>query len=351
MKTIAITGATGTFGKTFLYKCLSDGLFSQIIAINRDEYKQYLLRSQLLADFGDIVNKTIKFWLADVRDKKRLSVILQNVDFVIHAAALKHINACEVNPYEAIRTNIIGTQNLIEVCTENSVSRAVFLCTDKGVDPINLYGYTKACAEKLVLNHNLITNSSTTFSVVRYGNVIGSRGSVIPYMKQIKQGEMFTLTDPDMTRFWLTAEEAVRLSLYALENMKGQDIFVPKLKSLKMRDLIKFIAPHLKFRVVGKKPGEKQHESMISKEELCRTYLLDNYCYVIDPAIQALMPVDCMSWKDSTNAKPIEMSEYTSDMVSRFEKDEFLNLVNNTMCLKYNWDQVVFGEKFYKPTS
>lgn len=336
--TMAITGATGSFGKSFLYKCLGEGYFCKILALNRDEYKQYRLRSMLIQKFGaDVVNDKVRFWLTDIRDKNRLSSILGEVDYVIHTAALKHINACELNPQEALKTNITGTQNVIEVCSENNVKKVICLSTDKGVEPINFYGCTKLCAEKLVINQSFLPGRcDTSFALVRYGNIMGSSGSVIPFIRrQLEQNIPFPLTDPAMTRLWLTVEQAIELCFFAFHHMNGKEVFVPKLKSLSMAELVRIIAPNLEIEIVGRKPGEKIHEDMISCHEIPRTYLLKGYCYVVLPETHALMPGEVCDINNLTYKKDLKLAsfeEYTSDSVERFDKNEFLDLLNSTTC-------------------
>ena len=210
--TVAITGATGTFGSAFVRRCLEDDMFGSIIALNRDEFKQYTLRHRLVSDFGfRKVHDKITFFLADIRDRDRLCSLFKGVDFIIHTAALKHIDICEFNPHDAVMTNICGTQNIIEAASRCGVKKVIHLSTDKAVDPVNFYGSTKLCAEKLVLNSSVIPGfTDTLFSIVRYGNLVGSSGSVIPLIVEFdRDGKVFHLTDPDMTRLWITVAQAI----------------------------------------------------------------------------------------------------------------------------------------------
>lgn len=329
---IILTGGTGTFGTNFLYRCLRQNLFSKITIFSRDEFKQHHMRLGLLSEFSsDLINNKVRFFIGNVRDKNRLMYAFRGADYVIHTAALKHVNLCEYNPQEAIKTNIIGTQNVVEAAIENGVSKVVCLSTDKCVDPINLYGSTKLCLEKMAINGNFLSKNidRTIFSVVRYGNVIGSRGSVIPTILDAQEkGTIFTLTDPSMTRFWLTIDDAVDLSFFALNKMEGREIFVPKLKSLTMGDLVRFLAPDIEVKIVGRRPGEKLHEAMVSKHELYRTFRFSDYCYVILPeaAEEFITP---LSYQPSLQTTGLE--EYTSLSTERFEREEFLQIVQSAL--------------------
>jgi UDP-N-acetylglucosamine 4,6-dehydratase len=259
-KTILITGGTGSFGKRFIKRLLDNYNCKKIIIYSRDELKQFEMREELASHKKF---KCLRFFIGDIRDKSRLMTALNNVDYVIHSAALKQIDTAEINPHECIKTNIVGTQNLIEACIEKNVKRVVALSTDKAVDPINLYGATKLAADKLMISANLISvHKDTIFSVVRYGNVINSRGSVIPFFKKLinQKAQHIPLTDKRMTRFFITLDESVEFVVKSFERMQGGEIFIPKLPSIKIIDIIKALDENYKIKIVGIRPGEKIHE-------------------------------------------------------------------------------------------
>ena len=259
-KIVLITGGTGSFGKRFIKKLLDNYNCKKIIIYSRDELKQFEMREELISHKK---SKCLRFIIGDIRDKSRLMTALNNVDYVIHSAALKQIDTAEINPHECIKTNIVGTQNLIEACIEKNVKRVIALSTDKAVDPINLYGATKLAADKLMISANLISvHKDTIFSVVRYGNVINSRGSVIPFFKKLinQKAQYIPLTDKRMTRFFITLNESVEFVLKSFERMQGGEIFIPKLPSIKIIDIIKALDKNYKIKIVGIRPGEKIHE-------------------------------------------------------------------------------------------
>jgi UDP-N-acetylglucosamine 4,6-dehydratase/5-epimerase len=259
-KTILITGGTGSFGKRFVERLLDNYDCEKIIIYSRDELKQFEMREELASHKKF---KCLRFFIGDIRDKSRLMTALNNVDYVIHSAALKQIDTAEINPHECIKTNIVGTQNLIEACIEKNVKRVVALSTDKAVDPINLYGATKLAADKLMISANLISvHKDTIFSVVRYGNVINSRGSVIPFFKKLinQKAQHIPLTDKRMTRFFITLDESVEFVIKSFERMQGGEIFIPKLPSIKIIDIIKALDKNYKIKITGIRPGEKIHE-------------------------------------------------------------------------------------------
>ena len=272
-KTILITGGTGSFGKKFVERILQLKP-KKIIILSRDELKQHEMARE-------VADERVRFLLGDVRDRQRLDRAFTGVDYVIHAAALKQIPAAEYNPYECIKTNVLGAQNVIEAAIDAGVEKVVALSTDKAVSPINLYGAAKLCAEKLFTAGNAYS-TRTRFSCVRYGNVIGSRGSVIPLFKKQAATGKLTITDARMSRFWITLDGAVDLVLLALTEMKGGEIFIPKLPSMKMTDLAQAICPECKIEYIGIRPGEKLHESMTVGDDSRRTVEHDNY-YVIQP--------------------------------------------------------------------
>lgn len=261
-KSILITGGTGSFGKAFIEYIVKKKIkFKKIVILSRDEFKQFNLQNNIPKS---LVEK-FRFFLGDIRDKERLIYAFENIDYVIHAAALKQVPTAEYNPLEFIKTNIIGTSNVIEACLKNNIRKALLLSTDKASSPINLYGATKLCADKLFVSSNNIKGKrKIKFSVVRYGNVMGSRGSVIEvFNKQIKSNEL-TMTDKNMTRFNIFLDNAIELVLWSLENCKGGEIIVPKLKSFYVKDLARAYGKNIKILETGIRPGEKLDEEMIS---------------------------------------------------------------------------------------
>lgn len=276
-KTILITGGTGSFGKKFTRHVLDEYSPEKLIIYSRDELKQYEMKQQ----FAHYDN--LRFFIGDIRDKERLMRAFHGVDYVVHAAALKQVPAMEYNPTEAIKTNIMGAMNIIEAALDRGVKRIVALSTDKACNPICLYGATKLCSDKLFVAANSYAGSSDTrFAVVRYGNVVGSRGSVIPLFREKSKAGVLPITDPQMTRFWITLDQGVRFVCKSFERMKGGEIFVPKLPSMNIMDLAKAIAPECQTKVIGIRPGEKLHEVMISEDDARSTVEIDD-CYIIQP--------------------------------------------------------------------
>jgi UDP-N-acetylglucosamine 4,6-dehydratase (inverting) len=279
-KSILITGGTGSFGKAFIKNLLIKKYpLRRIIVFSRDELKQHEMKQS--EDFNEKNNKQLRFFIGDIRDKDRLFWAFKEVDYVIHAAALKQVPTGEYNPFEVIKTNVIGAQNIIEASINNNIKKVISLSTDKAVSPVNLYGATKLCSDKLFISANNIKGSQKiSFSVVRYGNVTGSRGSVLPeFLKQEKKGE-FLITDKSMTRFNISLNSAVEMVLWSLKNTIGGEIVIPKIKSFKIIDLAKIINPKLKIRITGVRQGEKIHEELISKLDNVNTYDISKY-YVL----------------------------------------------------------------------
>jgi len=276
-KTILITGGTGSFGKKFVEIALRYHKPKVIRIYSRDELKQ----SEMAKEFPR--SRGVRYFIGDVRDKERLNRAMKGVDIVIHAAALKQVPSCEYNPLETIKTNIIGTANVIEAAIDNDVERAIFVSTDKAVNPVNLYGATKLCAERLFIQGNsYVGEKGTKLSCTRYGNVLGSRGSVVPiFLEQKKQG-VITITDKEMTRFWITLEEGVNFVIDCLKRMKGGEIFIPKVPSMKIVDLAEVIAPQAKKKIIGIRPGEKINEILLTDEEAPHTKEFKDY-FVIEP--------------------------------------------------------------------
>ncbi|OGG88426.1 UDP-N-acetylglucosamine 4,6-dehydratase (inverting), partial [Candidatus Kaiserbacteria bacterium RIFCSPLOWO2_12_FULL_50_28] len=276
-KTVLITGGTGTFGRAMVRHLLTMRDVRQVIVFSRDEYKQ----SEMAREFAD---KRLDFFIGDIRDRTRLMRAFHQVNIVIHAAALKQVPALEYNPSEAIETNIIGTKNVIDASLERDVERVLFISSDKAVQPINLYGATKMCAERLAVAANSYRGRTgkTLISVVRYGNVIGSRGSLVELIEKQKQTGTLSLTDERMTRFWLHIEDIMKLVTKILGTMEGGEIFVPKMSSLRIEDVMRELAPKCKMQVIGIRPGEKLHEILITEHEALRTKDLGDM-YVIAP--------------------------------------------------------------------
>ncbi|MFA9373021.1 MAG: UDP-N-acetylglucosamine 4,6-dehydratase (inverting) [Poseidonibacter sp.] len=286
-KNILITGGTGSFGKKYTQVLLQKYKPNKIIIYSRDELKQY----EMAQDFND---SCMRYFIGDVRDADRLKKAMKDVDFVIHAAALKHVPIAEYNPMECIKTNINGAQNVIDAAIENKVEKIIALSTDKAANPINLYGATKLASDKLfVAANNLVGKQNTRFSVVRYGNVVCSRGSVIPFFqKLIKEGASeLPITDEKMTRFLITLEDGVNFVLKNFERMQGGEIFIPKIPSIKIVDLAKALAPNLPHKNIGIRPGEKLHEIMCPADDSHLTYEFDDH-YVIAPTIKFSSPVE-----------------------------------------------------------
>lgn len=281
-KTILITGGTGSFGKKMTQIVLERCSPGKLIIFSRDELKQFEM-----AQRWNPTKHPIKYILGDVRDKERVIQAFQGVDYVIHAAALKQVPAAEYNPGEYIKTNIIGAMNIIDAAQHNKVKKVIALSTDKACNPINLYGATKLCSDKLFVAVNAYRGQDTTqFAVVRYGNVLGSRGSVVPFFKERAQTGILPITDLRMTRFWITLDQAVHFVIKTMELSKGGEIFVPRIASMKIVDLARAIAPECRQEVVGMRPGEKLHEVLISEDD-ARNTVEFNECYIIQPNPQA----------------------------------------------------------------
>ncbi|MDH5507135.1 MAG: UDP-N-acetylglucosamine 4,6-dehydratase (inverting) [Anaerolineae bacterium] len=277
-KVVLVTGGTGSFGKKFIDVLLKEYQPAKVIVFSRDELKQHEMR---VAGFNQA---NLRYFIGDVRDEHRLRRAMQGVDVVVHAAALKQVPACEYNPMEAIKTNILGSSNVVEAALDSGVEKVLALSTDKAVNPINLYGATKLAAEKLIVQSNAYAaGKATRYSCVRYGNVVGSRGSVVPiFLKQRENGKL-TVTDERMTRFWLSLEQGVRFVIRCIEQMHGGEVFVPKIPSTTIVDLAKAIAPDSELDVIGIRPGEKLHEVLISEDEARSTVELEDM-YVVQPA-------------------------------------------------------------------
>lgn len=294
-KTILVTGGTGTFGHAFVSRVLSVPEVKKVIVLSRDEFKQ----SEMAREIPD---ERIRFFLGDVRDLARLNRAFQGVDIVVHAAALKQVPALEYNPFEAVKTNIQGTQNVIDAALDNNVEKMIFISSDKAVYPGNLYGATKLCAERLVVAANAYRgNKRTKLSVMRYGNVLGSRGSLVDVLKRQRGSGVVTLTDRRMTRFWITLDKVTDMVVQGTELMHGGEIFVPKMKSIFVSDVIKTLAPECRIEVIGIRPGEKLHETLITEHEARRTKDFGEM-FVILPEFEWV--VEDRQWIDSKPSLP-----------------------------------------------
>ena len=275
---ILVTGGTGSFGKEFIRTVLQTSRPRRIIVYSRDELKQ----SEMQAD-SDFQDNAVRFFLGDVRDKDRLLLAMRGVDYVIHAAALKQVPAAEYNPHEFIKTNVTGATNIVEAAVGANVKRVVALSTDKAVNPVNLYGATKLCSDKVFIAANSYAGGGgTTFSVVRYGNVVGSRGSVIPLFQKQKKGGKITITNPDMTRFLITLQQGVDFVLQSLQNMVGGELFVPKIPACTVNQLAEVLSPNCEREIIGLRPGEKMHEILIPSDEARNVLEFDDH-FVIQP--------------------------------------------------------------------
>jgi len=310
-KSILVTGGTGSFGRQFVRTLLAEQDPRRIVILSRDELKQYEFAQELGPD------RRVRFFIGDVRDRERMRRAFDGVEIVVHAAALKQVPAAEYNPFEAVKTNINGAQNVIDAALDLGVSRVIALSTDKASSPINLYGATKLVSDKLFVNANAYAGShETRFSVVRYGNVVGSRGSVVPLFKKLAPTGRIPITDERMTRFWITLDQGARFVIDMLGRMHGGELFVPKIPSMRVVDLARAIAPEAKFEFTGIRPGEKLHEEMISVDDARRTVEADDL-YVVRP--------DAEWWARSgrpegwDDAKPVpEGFRFTSDTNSRW---------------------------------
>ena len=279
-KTLLITGGTGSFGRTFARACLESTRLKKAIIFSRDELKQW----EMSRDFGN--DERLRFFIGDVRDHARLRRAFDGVDIVIHAAALKQVPAIEYNPFEAVKTNIHGAYNVIDAAIDRGVEKVIALSTDKACSPVNLYGATKLVSDKLFVDGNAYVGSKKTrFSVVRYGNVVGSRGSVVPLFKEQALAGVITITDERMTRFWITLDQAVGFVLDCLERTRGGEVFVPKIPSMRVVDLARAVAPEAEHEIIGIRPGEKLHEELISSHDARRSLDIGS-CYVIQPDME-----------------------------------------------------------------
>jgi|TARA_B110000046_G_C12986796_1_gene396017 UDP-N-acetylglucosamine 4,6-dehydratase/5-epimerase len=315
-KSIAITGGTGSFGKKFINHILKNYKPKKLIIYSRDELKQ----SELIHEYKNKY-KSLRFFIGDVRDRERLTFALREIDIVVHAAALKQVETAEYNPMECLKTNVYGAENIISACLSNRVKKVIALSTDKAVNPINLYGVSKLASDKLFVSANLLSgNIGTKFSVVRYGNVVGSRGSVVPLFDQhIKNKSKFLpITDANMTRFWITIEDGVKFVIKSFQRMNGGEIFIPIIPTVRIVDLAKAMAPNLKQKIIGIRPGEKIHESLCSLDESQLVRNLKDH-YVILPNITQADPKKIyVNNLKQVGLKVSSNFHYTSDSNSHF---------------------------------
>lgn len=278
-----MTGGTGSFGKAFIKNLLERFDVSRVVVFSRDELKQYEMEQDLKPED----RSKLRFFLGDVRDESRLEMAMRDIDFVIHAAALKHVPAAEYNPFECVKTNVNGAENVVKAALRTNVRRVIALSTDKAASPINLYGASKLASDKFfVAGNNLSGSQDTRFAVVRYGNVLGSRGSVLPFFQRLIQNdaEFLPITHADMTRFWITLQQGVDFVLSSLAMMSGGEIFVPKIPSMKVVDIARILAPSLPRKIVGIRPGEKLHEMLVTVDDARTTLELEDR-YIIEPAL------------------------------------------------------------------
>lgn len=312
-KNILITGGTGSFGKKMVQIVLSRYQPKTLTVFSRDELKQY----EMSQAYSPSKYPFLKFVLGDVRDLSRLLRVFNGVDYLIHAAALKQVPAAEANPEEYIKTNVLGAMNVIDAALQNKVKKVIALSTDKAANPINLYGATKLCSDKLFVAANVYSRTDgTKFSVVRYGNVLGSRGSVVPFFKERAVTGVLPVTDARMTRFWITLDQAVHFVLHCLETAKGGEIFIPRIPSMKITDLAEAIAPDCQIQYVGIRPGEKLHETLMSEDE-ARSSVEFKQCYIIQPD-QVLREELLVSGQNGGGRLCPESFRYTSDENSQW---------------------------------
>lgn len=278
-KSVLVTGGTGSFGKAFVQRLLKDDEIRKVVVFSRDELKQFEMAEK-------ISSPKLRYFLGDVRDYQRLIQATDGIDVIVHAAAMKQIPASEYNPMEAIKTNVFGAENIVNAAIANGIKKVIALSTDKAANPANLYGATKLCSDKLMVAGNILAGSrETRFACVRYGNVLGSRGSVIPFFLDKAKEGILPITDERMTRFWLTIEDGVQFVLDSLERMHGGEIFVPKIPSFKVTDVARVVCPGVPTKVIGIRPGEKLHEVMITEDDSHSTYEFEDYFAILSPAL------------------------------------------------------------------
>ena len=322
-KSVLITGGTGSFGKAFVSRLLKEDEISKLVIFSRDELKQFEMAET-------IKSSKVRFFLGDVRDYQRLLQATDGIDVIVHAAAMKQIPAAEYNPMEAIKTNILGAENIVNAAIRNGVQRVLALSTDKAANPANLYGATKLCSDRLMVAGNTLAGKHLTrFACVRYGNVLGSRGSVIPFFLEKAKSGSIPITDERMTRFWLTIEQGVQFVLDSLERMHGGEIFVPKIPSFKVTDVARVVCPGVPTHVIGIRPGEKLHEVMITEDDSYNTVESEDYYAVLSPTLKA-------SGIYASKSTPVDEGfRFSSDNNKFWHTDEtFLTTLKNSGILK-----------------
>jgi UDP-N-acetylglucosamine 4,6-dehydratase (inverting) len=327
-KSILITGGTGSFGTSFLKFILSNYKnYKRVVIFSRDELKQF----ELSKKFPEKKYKNLRYFIGDVRDKNRLNMAFKNIDYVVHAAALKQVPTAEYNPFETIQTNIIGAQNIVEASLNNGVKKVIALSTDKAAAPVNLYGATKLCSDKLfIAANNIKGDKKISFSVVRYGNVMGSRGSVIPeFIRQSKLNNLVTVTDKRMTRFNISLTDSIEMVNWSLNNCVGGEILVPKLPSYKITDLVEAISPKSKIKVIGIRPGEKIHEELITSSDSFQTFDIGKYYIILQNNHQKVLNYYIRKFKCK---KVKEGFSYSSGTNSKFLKvSDIKKLIRNNI--------------------
>lgn len=321
-KTVLITGGTGSFGKNFTKHILENSQVKKVIILSRDELKQSVMEAEIKDD-------RLRFFLGDVRDLPRLQRAFHGVDIVVHAAALKQVPALEYNPFEAVKTNILGSQNVIEAALDRGVEKVVLVSTDKAAMPANLYGSTKLCAEKLFIAGNAYGGGEARFSVVRYGNVVGSRGSIVEKLIQNKDAHTVHITDERMTRFWIDLEKAFDIVLFALTHMVGGEIFIPKAATMKLTDLFDVIAPNAKRNIVGIRPGEKVHEILLTREEARHAKELEDYYVVLPESGDRVADKNLEKYHETGKALAPDFHFSSDNVDNEMPKEELLRIVKN----------------------
>lgn len=318
-KDVMVTGGTGSFGQECVKTLLEKTKTRRVIVFSRDELKQ----EQMRAEISD-PEKRLRFFIGDIRDSGRLKRAFNGVDYVIHAAALKQVPALEYNPFEAVNTNILGTKNIIDAAIDCGVKKVVLVSTDKAANPANLYGATKLCAERLMISGNSYSGGKTKLGVVRYGNVFGSRGSLVQLLKKQQKGGEVTLTHEEMTRFWITLPEGVAFVLMALKKLQGGEVFIPKIPSMAVKELIKVLAPDCEIKIIGIRPGEKLHEILVTPEEARHTKEFESF-YVIFPEFDWWNDIDCYKGGEDLPSD-FQLSSHTS--LNKLEESSLKKLLD-----------------------
>lgn len=320
-KTILVTGGTGSFGKNFIKYILENSEAKKVIVFSRDELKQSVMEAE-------IKDNRIRFFLGDVRDLPRLMRAFHGVNIVVHAAALKQVPALEFNPFEAVKTNVIGSQNVIEAAIDKGVEKVLLVSTDKAAMPANLYGSTKLCAEKLFVAGNAYGDGTTKFSVVRYGNVVGSRGSIVEKLIKNRDAHTVHITDERMTRFWIDLEQAFEIVLFGLANMEGGETFIPKAPTMRLADLFDIIVPNAKREVIGIRPGEKLHEILLTPEESRHSIELPDYFVIMPENASESTQQKLQKYTEKGNELEVGFHFSSNNDDHAMTRDELLRIVN-----------------------